>query len=185
MKQKTISTLFLICLIIITTGCSEIDDIIKINKPKVTKSEVGLAGFEARAEQKICAQKTCFKAVYAASTSNLLSFVIVGNENIRNYLNQNGIDSNGLVNTMDFLEVVKESDGNIRHLRFLVPTNETQNNQITNVCNNIRVECSVEIIVPSKDSDLNNLIDAGCLFFNTVFLVPDYVDAACIIYALN
>jgi len=182
-----IKLLSLVVLVVFISGCSEIDDFLRVGKPKITKSRVGLTGFEAQAEQKICAQKTCVTAVYTASTSNILSFVIVGNENIENFLNQNGINSNQLVHSMDFLEVIKESNGNIRHLRFLIPKNETNNNdqQIKNVCNNIKVECSVDIIIPTKNTDINKLIDAGCLFFNTVVVVPDYADVACVIYALS
>ena len=183
-KNKLLS---LAIVVLLVSSCSLADDFIKTGKPKVTKSKVGLTGFEAQAEQKICAQKTCVTAVYTASTSNLLSFVIVGNENIENFLMQNGINSNELVGTMNFLEVVKESNGNIRNLRFLVPKNETNDNdsQIKKVCNNIRVECSVDVIVPDEKTNINKLIDAGCIFVNTIIAIPDIGDLACAIYVLS
>ncbi|MEK6983218.1 MAG: hypothetical protein AABX33_01480 [Nanoarchaeota archaeon] len=113
--------------------------------------------------------------------------MIVGNENIENFLIQNGINPNELAETMNFLEVIKESNGNIRNLRFLVPKNETNDNdsQIKNICNNIKVECSVDIIIPDEKTNINKLIDAGCLFFNTVIAIPDYGDLACAIYVLS
>ena len=100
---------------------------------------------------------------------------------------QNGINSNELVGTMNFLEVVKESNGNIRNLRFLVPKNETNDNdsQIKKVCNNIRVECSVDVIVPDEKTNINKLIDAGCIFVNTIIAIPDIGDLACAIYVLS
>jgi len=186
MKYKGV-ILIIIMLILFVSGCSLIDDFIKVSKPQVTKNKIGLTGFEAQAKQKICAQKQCITALYTVSNKNLLEFVIIGNENIENYLRENGISTRGLTDTINFLEVIRSSNGGIRQLRFLIPKNETDvdDSNINSICKNVNIECSVDIIVQNENTDLNNLIDAGCLFFATVVVIPDYVDVACAIYVLS
>lgn len=179
-----IKIILLLLSILILSGCAFIDDIIKV-KPIRHKSEFGLAGFEAKAEQKICANKACVTASYQIKSQSLVNYVIVGSPNIQSYLRENDITTSDIDVGIKFLDVLTDKNGGIRNLKFIIPTNETKS-QDTNLCNRIKnpnIECQVQIMVPSEDKTLKEWLDAGCfLAFGNI--VPDPADAICVIVIL-
>ena len=176
--------LFLLVLMILSS-CTLIDDYVKFNKPKY-KSQVGLSGVKAEISQKICSQKKCVTTSYEARTSNLLTIVLIGNDEIKNFLIENGISTLLLSTSIDFLEVIKDPNGKLNELNFLITTNETKNVD-PNLCQgikNINIECRVEVYIPTEEgTNIKNIVDKACLVaFGNV--IPDYVDLGCIIINL-
>ena len=184
MKPKAIFG-FGILLIIFISGCSFIDDVV-LKKPK-SKAAIGMAGAELTVEQRICQKTKCIKVAYEAKTTNLISFVLIGNSEIKNYLEENHIASSDISNIIDYVEVFKNPNGQLQQINLLIPSNETDPTKATaNLCSGIisrGIECEIKIMPVESDKNLKEWVNAGCLFaFGNV--VPDPIDAACIIVNL-